>query len=98
MELTGVVAWLENLGLVYGDLHPLNILLDDRDYLKLADFNCVDKIRSVLKGNAPLWVCLRGDEVGPLKGIWGENGVQIEQFAIGLILYTLIRGFQLYED
>jgi serine/threonine protein kinase len=98
MELTGAVAWLETLGLVHGDLRPPNILLDDRDHLKLADFDCVDKIGSVSKGNAPPWARLRGDEAGPLKGTWGENGAQTEQFAIGSILYTLTRGFQPYED
>jgi serine/threonine protein kinase len=53
MELTSAVAWLETLGLVHGNLRPPNILLDNKDHLKLADFDCVDKIRSASKGNAP---------------------------------------------
>jgi serine/threonine protein kinase len=98
MEMTGASAWLETLGLVHGDLRPPNLLLDDKDHLKLADFDCVARIGSASKGNAPPWARLRGDEAGPLKGTWGENGAQTEQFSIGSILYTLTRGFQPYED
>ncbi len=98
MELTSAAAWLESLGLVHGDLRPANLLLDCNDHLKLADFDCADKIGTRSPGSAPPWARLLGDEAGCERGTWGENGARTEQFAIGSIVYTLTRGFQPYEE
>lgn len=37
-------ARLEALGLVHCDLRPTNMLLDERDHLKLTDFDCVGRV------------------------------------------------------
>jgi len=98
MELSGAVAWLESLGLVHGDLRPENLLLDGEDHLKLADFDCVERIGTESRGSPPPWARLLGQEAGSQKGTWGINGPQTEQFAIGSILYTMTRGHEPYED
>ena len=96
-ELSAANAWLESLGLVHADLRPPNILFDERDHLKLTDFDCVERIGTASQGNAPPWARLYPDpETG--GGWFGVYGPKTEQFAIGSILYYMTRGHEPYED
>jgi serine/threonine protein kinase len=38
-ELSNATTWLESLRYAHGDIRPLNLLLDSKDHLKLADFD-----------------------------------------------------------
>lgn len=97
-ELSRALAWLESLGLVQGDLGPTNLLLDNDDHLKLADFDSSCKIGSRNLGLAPPWSRVLGEESGEFCGTFGLYGAQSEQFAFGSILYNMTRGIELYED
>lgn len=68
MELTAAAAWLKSLGLVHVDLWPANLLLNCKDHLKLADFNCADAIGTKSRGSAPPWARLLGDEAESKRG------------------------------
>ncbi|KAK3332120.1 kinase-like domain-containing protein [Cercophora scortea] len=94
-ELCAAVAWIDSLGLVHGDLRPPNILFDERDHLKLTDFDCVARIGEPSYGNAPPWARLYPD---PLTGggYWGLYDPKTEQFAIGSLLYCMTRGHEPY--
>lgn len=94
-ELCAAVAWIESLGLVHGDLRPPNILFDERDHLKLTDFDCVARIGDASHGNAPPWARLYPDPLTG-KGRWGLYGPKTEQFAIGSLLYCMTRGHEPY--
>lgn len=98
VELAGALAWLESLGLVQGDLCPTNLLLDNDDHLKLADFDSAAKMGTRNPGLAPPWARLLGKEGGNLRGGFGLYGAKSEQFAFGSILYNLTRGVEPYED
>ena len=97
-ELSEALAWLESLGLVQGDLRPANLLLDNDDHLKLADFDSSCKIGAENLGLAPPWSRVLGKESGKSYGTYGLYGAQSEQFGFGSILYNLTRGFEPYED
>lgn len=100
-ELSSAVVWLESLGYVHGDLRPSNLLLDGRDHLKLADFDCAEKVGEPSSGNGAPWARVLGedaDEVGAQRGSFGINGPRTEQFAIGSNLYYMVYGFMPYED
>ncbi|KAK2735941.1 hypothetical protein FQN55_001905 [Onygenales sp. PD_40] len=98
MELCKAAAWLESLGYVHGDIRPPNLLLDNQDHLKLADFDCVQLIGTSLKGGAAApWARVLGAEAGSEEGSFGACGPRTEQFAIGSILYCLTRGHEPYE-
>lgn len=94
-ELCAADAWLESLGLVHGDLRPANILFDERDHLKLTDFDCAARIGDASYGSAPPWARLYPDpQTG--KGRYGLYGPKTEQFAIGSLLYCMTRGHEPY--
>jgi atypical protein kinase C zeta type len=94
-ELCAAVAWLESLGFAHIDLRPPNILFDERDHLKLTDFDCVARIGERPHGNAPPWARLYNDPVTG-HGHSGVDGPQNEQFAIGSLLYCMTRGHEPY--
>jgi len=97
MELSNASAWLESLGYVHTDIRPANLLLDRDDHLKLTDFDCVNKIGSPALGGAPPWCRLCGLEAGTESNTFGYNGPRVEQFAIGSVLYMMIRGYEPYD-
>ncbi len=95
-ELCAADAWLESLSLVHADLRPTNILLDERDHLKLTDFDCVDRIGEASSGSCPSWARFYPDpETG--HGHFGLYGAKTEQFAIGSVLFCMTRGHEPYE-
>ncbi|KAF4627292.1 hypothetical protein G7Y89_g10863 [Cudoniella acicularis] len=55
MELSNAAAWLESFGYVHTDIRPANLLLNMHDYLKLTDFDCMEKIGTRALGSAPPW-------------------------------------------
>ncbi|CAH0047958.1 unnamed protein product [Clonostachys solani] len=98
MELSGAISWLASIGLAHGDLRPANMLLDFRDHLKLADFDCASDMGSDHQGSAPPWSRMLGPEAGIKQGTYGVYGAESEQFTFGVILYTITRGIVLYEE
>ncbi|KAM3442436.1 hypothetical protein MY4824_001030 [Beauveria thailandica] len=97
-ELASAIAWLESVGLVHGDLRPANILLDQYDHIKLADFDSVAKMGSINPGNVAPWVRLRQCEGSDSAGSFGLYDARSEQFAFASILHNLTTGIELYED
>lgn len=98
-ELCAAVVWLESLGYVHGDLRPGNLLLNKGDHLKLADFDCAEKIGEPSSGNGAPWARVLGQDADTAqRGSFGINGARTEQFAIGSNLYCMVYGFEPYED
>ncbi|KAK4119031.1 hypothetical protein N657DRAFT_659236 [Parathielavia appendiculata] len=94
-ELCAAVAWVESLGLAHTDLRPPNLLLNERNHLKLTDIDCVARIRESLSGNPPRWARLYNDPVTG-HGCHGVDGPETEQSAIGSLLYCMTRGHEPY--
>ncbi|KAI0175798.1 serine/threonine protein kinase [Hypoxylon sp. FL1284] len=101
VELCRGVVWLESLGYTHGDLRPNNPLLDGDGHLKLAGFDCVQKIGEPFDGNEAPWARVLGDdaeELGARRGSYGIAGPRTEQFAIGSILYCMVYGLAPYGN
>lgn len=95
-QLSDAVAWIESLGYAHGDLNPRNILFDDKDQLKLVDFDHALKIGDDLEvGDEPY---VRHTKMGEPGGNYGVAGPITEQFALGSIFWYMTRGTQLYDE
>jgi len=100
VALCSAVVWLESIGYVHGDLRPNNMLLDEYDRLRLADFDCAEKFGYPSSGNGAPWARVLGDDARNKgeRGSFGTNGARTEQFAVGSNLYYMVYGFEPYED
>lgn len=100
-ELAQAIAFLESLNLAHGDLRPDNILIDDRNRIKVTDFD------NTAEFGTPFWVCQPpwGRELtknepdydipGCMSGLLGPR---TEQFALGSIYYYINYGMEVYGD
>jgi serine/threonine protein kinase len=92
------IAWLESLGLAHGDLRPENVLVNEQDHVKIADFDCTDVIGAEFEACIPPYGRLLGSEAGSDKGSAGQLGARTEQFALGSLFYYINHGYEVYDD
>lgn len=97
-ELTSAAAWLESIGLVQGDIRPPNILLDADGHVKLCDFHRAVRIGAQLDAGTEPFAQLLGDEDGHDRGTYGKAGPRTEPFAFNFVLYSMTRGYDMYEN
>ena len=75
-QLVSADAYLELIGLIYNDIHPRNLLLDDQLNMKLIDFNSYAKIGDDFPGAPAPYARILNH--GPEKGSFGICGVRTE--------------------
>ncbi|CVL08109.1 uncharacterized protein FMAN_14227 [Fusarium mangiferae] len=85
-QLSSALTWLENLGLIHGDLRPTNIFLaarGDEGDIQLGDFDCaVEKGSQLLASSEPFCKVLKNYELP-------EGSAITEQFSLGSCIYTI---------
>lgn len=97
-ELSAAASWLEEIGLAHGDIRPPNVLFDSDDHVKLSDFDRSVKIGEFLDSGTEPFARILGDEGGQDRGSYGKAVPRTEQFALGSVIYFLVRGYDPYED
>ncbi|MCJ1249936.1 hypothetical protein MMC30_007162 [Trapelia coarctata] len=85
-EIIYAVSWLEQMGILHGDVRPPNILIDRQGHIKLCDFDNVCSFGHYIQvGNSPYYE--RSD-----TGSFGIAGAGSEQGAIGCCAYFISTG------
>lgn len=85
-EILNAVSWLEQMGILHGDVRPPNILIDREGHVKLCDFDNACSFGQYLQvGNAPYY---EQSEIGD----FGIAGARSEQGAIGCCAYFMSTG------
>lgn len=80
-EIINAVSWLEQMGILHGDLQPSNILIDRDGYIKLCNFdNVCTTGQHIQVGNTPYYEQSK-------TGSFGIAGPESEQGAIGCCAY-----------
>ena len=97
-ELCSGTAWLESKQYAHGDIRPHNLLLDDKDHLKLTDFGSAGKYGSHLEVGTPPYARWHSVEFGDDDNSLGIMGPTSEQFAIGSTIYYMIEGYEVYSN
>lgn len=95
-DLADAAACVESLGYAHGDINPRNILLDDKDQVKLTDFDHSLKIGDDLDvGDTPY---VKAQKVGSKGGTFGVAGPATEQFALGSVFWYITRGTEVFAE
>lgn len=94
-QLCCAAAGFEKAGLAHGDIRPGNILLDSKWNLRLNDLDRSVKIgEDLVAVSEPFGRLLNH---GKDAGTYGKASAWTENFAIGSVYYTLLRGHEPYE-
>ncbi|MCJ1254185.1 hypothetical protein MMC24_001999 [Lignoscripta atroalba] len=85
-EIVNAVSWLEQLGILHGDVRPPNILISHEGHVKLCDFDNTCSLGQYIQvANVPYYEQLK-------NGSFGIAEARMEQGAIGCCAYFISTG------
>jgi serine/threonine protein kinase len=94
-QICGGMAFLEWEGLAHGDLRPENILVDKQGNLRIHDLGSALAIGSRLPAGTEPFARMLAKKEG--RG-YGIADAVTENFAIGSVMYSIIRGHYPHAD
>lgn len=85
--LISMFSHLRSKNIVYRDLKPENVLLDDDGYLKLIDFGLAKELKGGQKANT---ICGTPEYVAPEILLNEGYGPSVDTWSIGILVYEMI--------
>ncbi|MEE6460185.1 hypothetical protein FKM82_000878 [Ascaphus truei] len=87
--VTEAFEYLHQIGVMYRDLKPENLLLDSEGYVKLVDFGFAKKI---LSGQKTWTFCGTPEYVAPEVILNRGHSFSVDFWSLGILLYELLTG------
>ncbi|KAH0999027.1 hypothetical protein HUJ05_004399 [Dendroctonus ponderosae] len=97
-QIVSAVAYLHSVGYAHRDLKPENVLLDKQQNLKLIDFGLCAKPEGGMEN--PLHTSCGSPTYAAPELILGQQylGCEVDVWAMGVLLYTLLTGSLPFDD
>ncbi|WZN58634.1 cAMP-dependent protein kinase [Chloropicon roscoffensis] len=92
-----VLEYLHTNGIVYRDLKPENVLVDDKGFIKLGDFGFAKNLKG-LKGERTNTFCGTPGYVAPENVFTQGYGYSVDFWSLGVLIYVLLTGKQPFNQ
>jgi len=92
-QIVMALQYLHQLGIVYRDLRPENLLLDTSGYMKMVDFGYAKRINDVT------WTLVGTPEYLAPEIIQSKgHNKAVDWWALGILIYEMMAGYPPYYD
>ena len=93
--LLDFLTCLHKEGILHGNIEPGSIVVDQNGFMKLADLDVSYRLSD--KGNCVFPIVCPG-YAPPEQYFFGNAGPQVDIYAVGAVMYTMLTGIQLPES